>query len=185
MKHSSFLFFGLSLLTGAVSVGAEVVPQAQTVQQSAVPHITTVRQLNSTTIEVEFSNRQMATIDFYGKNIFRLFRDSVGGLVRSPEATPPAQILVNNPRRDAGSVVLDTTNPAAVVISTDRLRLTLYRRTGLMVVTDLQRGIDVVEEALPCEVKKDKVSLTLTANVDEYFYGGGVQNGRFSHRAKS
>lgn len=185
MKHSSFLFLGLSLLTGAVSVGAEVVPQAQTVQQSAVPHITTVRQLNSTTIEVEFSNRQMATIDFYGKNIFRLFRDSVGGLVRSPEATPPAQILVNNPRRDAGSVVLDTTNPAAVVISTDRLRLTLYRRTGLMVVTDLQRGIDVVEEALPCEVKKDKVSLTLTANVDEYFYGGGVQNGRFSHRAKS
>ena len=39
------------------------------------------------------------TIDFYGENIFRVFQDNSGGIIRGPEAKPEAQILVDQPRR--------------------------------------------------------------------------------------
>lgn len=43
----------------------------------------------------------------------------------------------------------------------------------------------VVEEAEPLSFEKNKTSLTLKENPQEYFYGGGVQNGRFSHKGKA
>ena len=37
----------------------------------------------------------------------------------------------------------------------------------------------------PVEFGDGKVTLVLKENPQEYFYGGGVQNGRFSHKGKS
>ena len=56
------------------------------------------RRSNPTTVDVIFGNERM-TFDFYGDNIFRLFQDNNGGIIRDPEAKPEAQILVDNPRR--------------------------------------------------------------------------------------
>lgn len=58
-----------------------------------------VRKLNATTVEVIYEDGHLLTIDFYRNNIFRLFRDDKGGIIRNPEAQPPAQILVDNPRK--------------------------------------------------------------------------------------
>ena len=62
--------------------------------------------LNPSTAEIVFSDGGRLTIDFYGENIFRLFQDPKGGIIRTPEATPPAQILVDSPRRDVTLRVL-------------------------------------------------------------------------------
>ena len=40
----------------------------------------------------------------------------------------------------------------------------------------------VMEEVEPARIDNGKVKLTLRAGKNEYFYGGGVQNGRFSHK---
>ena len=42
-----------------------------------------------------------------------------------------------------------------------------------------------MEELAPVSFEKDKVTITLKENPKEYFYGGGVQNGRFSHKGKA
>ena len=50
-------------------------------------------QINPTTVQLIFSDKQRLTIDFYGENIFRVFEDTSGGIIRDPEAMPPAQIF--------------------------------------------------------------------------------------------
>ena len=76
--------------------------QAQTTQKSQVVNdlnisVSSAKKINLTTFELLLSNHQRLTLDFYGDNIFRIFQDNNGGIIRYPEAKPSAQILVNNP----------------------------------------------------------------------------------------
>ena len=54
-----------------------------------------------------------------------------------------------------------------------------------MKVVNLENGKVVIEEVEPIVFEKDMVTLKLKEQPDEYFYGGGVQNGRFSHKGRS
>lgn len=155
--------------------------------------VTGAVQINPTAVEVYFSNGQHATLDFYGKNIFRLFVDPSGGILRDPKADPEAQILVDDPRgvckgEPAASVAGElkvTDSGQAVVISTERLEVKFDKSSALMSVTDRTRGTVVLQESAPVAFPKGKTVMTLKEQPDEYFYGGGVQNGRFSHKGKS
>ena len=139
--------------------------------------------MNATTVEVRFADGQRRTLDFYGNDIFRVFQDPQGGIVRDPAARPEAQILVDNPRHEVTS--LDVKEEGGkVVISTPRISVALDKSTDLMTVTDLATGKTVVEETAPVTIKEGVATMTVKAADDEYFYGGGMQNGRFSHRGK-
>ena len=148
---------------------------AQTSEVSAV-------KINPTTVDVVFGDERM-TLDFYGDNIFRLFQDNTGGVIRDPEARPEARILVENPRRKVSA--LDVEDKAdAVVISTPRVEVAVDKTTRLMRVTDRESGRTVVEQVSPVEFGDSRVTVVLGEEPQEYFYGGGVQNGRFSHKGK-
>lgn len=146
--------------------------------------VTSVKQINPTTVEVLFSDNQRMTIDFYGENIFRIFQDNVGGIIRDPEAKPKAQILVDNPRIPLSALSVEDTN-GTVTIATAKVKLQLDKGTALLKVTNLETQSVVLEATKPILFEKDKVTLTLKENPEEYFYGGGVQNGRFSHKGKA
>ena len=155
----------------------------QTAAASSNP-IKNVAKINPTTVEVTYADGKQLTVDFYGDNIFRLFRDDNGGVVRDPQATPPAKILVENARRSTQSVDLRNESNG-VVISTPRIAVRFDKQTGLMTVVDTKSGETVVESVAPVSFDKNSTTLTLKAQSGEYFYGGGVQNGRFSHKGKS
>ena len=138
--------------------------------------------INPTTVEVALGDERM-TLDFYGDNIFRMFQDNTGGVIRDPEARPEARILVENPRRKVSA--LDVEDKAdAVVVSTPRIEVTVDKATRLMRVTDRESGRTVVEQVSPVEFGDGRVTVVLGEEPQEYFYGGGVQNGRFSHKGK-
>lgn len=59
------------------------------------------------------------------------------------------------------------------------------KRTSLFKITDKIRQKVVVESARPVDFMEKQVCLSLKAHDNEYFYGGGVQNGRFSHKGKA
>lgn len=139
--------------------------------------------LNPTAVEVVFSNQQRMTLDFYGENIFRLFQDNKGGIVRNPEAVPEAQILVNNPRQKVGKLSL-TDKDGVITVATDRIEVEMNKRTMLFKITDKARQKVVAEAVRPADFAEKQVSLFLKEHEGEYFYGGGVQNGRFSHKGK-
>ena len=140
--------------------------------------------INPTTVELNLSNKERVTIDFYGENIFRLFRDNSGGILRDPVATPEAKILVSNPRREVKNVTVKECEKG-YAISTERIEIAICKKSGLMKVKDLTTGKIAFEETAPVVFKNSKTTLTLKSNPEEYYYGGGVQNGRFSHKGNT
>ncbi|MGV8815173.1 MAG: TIM-barrel domain-containing protein [Gelidibacter sp.] len=162
---------------------------AQSVSTSVIEHtaiseqqqIIGAKKINATTIEISFSNNQKMLLDFYGDHIFRLFQDNSGNGMRAPEAKPEAQILVDNPRKEVSNLnVTDQANELS--ISTGKITIVFNKQSSLFKIVDAKTQSVIVEEtALPIFEEKE-VAITLKENADEYFYGGGVQNGRFSHK---
>ena len=146
--------------------------------------IVEVRKINPTTVELFFSDNRTMTFDFYGDNIFRMFQDNNGGIIRDPEADPEAEILVSNPRRPVLKLELQESEDSVSML-TEKINIRMSRKNPLLKVIDLTTGRVAMEEAEPALFEKNKVTLTLKENPDEYFYGGGVQNGRFSHKGKA
>ena len=149
--------------------------------------VESVVQINPTTVELRLHDNQRITLDFYGDNIFRMFQDNSGGIVRDPqpmEGYPEAQILVDNPRKAVESLNIEENNNAYTV-TTARIEISVCKATGLMKVKDLSTGKIAFEETAPVLFKNSRTLVTLKGNDGEYFYGGGVQNGRFSHAGKT
>lgn len=146
--------------------------------------VISVTKINQTTVEVLYSNHQRMTLDFYGDNIFRMFQDNNGGILRDPEAKPEAKILVSQPRKEVSQLKVQD-DAGSVFITTGKVKVEMDKKTALMKVVNLQTGAVVLEEAEPAVFDKERVTLKLKEHPLEYFYGGGVQNGRFSHKGKT
>lgn len=180
------LFLTLAFLLQFSSVPISVAQSVKEVNPNtpSAREITAAKQINPTTVEVIFADSRRMVIDFYGDNIFRLFQDNHGGIIRAPQAKPEAQILVDSPRK---SVALLKINEEGDVVSieTSGVQIQLDKHTSLMKVVNLKTSAVAFEEVAPMLFEKEKVSLFLKENPQEYFYGGGVQNGRFSHKGKA
>jgi len=148
-----------------------------------------VRPLNPTTVEVIYAQQGRMTIDFYQPEIIRLFQDNGGGEVRNPAANPPATILVDNAHQGAIASWSQTPGKPTVgsdeqtfTISNDKMAIVFDRKTGLFTVS--RGGKTIVSQTRPIDYTRSKYTLYLTEGEQEYYYGGGVQNGRFSHRGE-
>ena len=109
------------------------------------PQIVGIKRLNPTAVEVLFANNQRMTLDFYGDNIFRIFQDNAGGIIRNPEAKPEAQILVDNPRMSLSKLDIDD-NGSTISITTGHISIQIDKATSLLKITNLKTGKVVVEE---------------------------------------
>ncbi len=139
---------------------------------------------NPTTVQLIFTDKHRLTIDFYGENIFRVFEDTAGGIIRKPESSPSANILVENPRKPVSQLAIkDAANN--ITISSTKISLEINKNTSLFKVINKATHKVVLETLKPVEFGEGKVMLVLKENPQEYFYGCGVQNGRFSHKGKS
>lgn len=146
--------------------------------------IENVSKKGETSVEVLLSDNKKIVIDFYGENIFRLFLDPKGGEIRNPEAVPPAQILVDQPRKKVKEIAINNLSQT-VSVSTNKIKIEIEKTTSLFKVFDLNLNKEVFSFVAPIEINSKEVVLTLSQGKDEYFYGGGVQNGRFSHKGNT
>lgn len=178
LVFASFLCFMLPYLSAyAVEENYTGIPQQETL-------IVDVVKINPTTVDILFSNHQRMTLDFYGENIFRVFQDNSGGMLRDPEAKPEAKILVDQPRRGVSQLDIKNNGDFFSIIS-GKIKVEFDKSTALMKVINLKTGATVLEEVEPVLFEKERVTLKLKEDLQEYFYGGGVQNGRFSHKGKT
>jgi len=112
-----------------------------------------------------------------------MFQDVHGGIIRDPEAKPDAKILVEQPRKTVAELeVKDEGNK--VSISTNDILFSMDKQTSQFSILNRKTNKIVVESLKPVVFEDKQVSLELKENADEYFFGGGVQNGRFSHKGK-
>ena len=150
---------------------------------ATINKITTVTQINPTTVELKTESNIRTTIDFYGENIIRIFRDNTGGIIRAPQATPEAKILTDTPRKPIKKIEIKE-NDEICIITTASMEITVNKKNGQLKAKNSSNNKIAFEEIEPVEFKNNKTTITLKADSNEYFYGGGVQNGRFSHKGK-
>ncbi|MCR5130849.1 MAG: discoidin domain-containing protein [Prevotella sp.] len=150
------------------------------------PTIKRVQQLNRQAVEVIDNEGHVTLLDFYGPKIFRMFRDDQGGILRNPEATPPAEILVRDARQDV-KVSVEEADGRYVVNSQyeddnqEGILVAIDKTTGCI---SIENGQTIVTQTAPIEFRQGGYELRLSLAPEEYYFGGGVQNGRFSHRGK-
>lgn len=176
-----------AILLSAAMLVAGMPVQAFASNDGVQASVEKVVQINPTTVELRMNNGQRITLDFYGDNIFRMFQDNNGGIVRDPQPMdgyPDAQILVNNPRKAVEKLEVKESDKL-FTITTARVQLDVCKATGKIKATNLATGKVAFEETAPVLFKSAKTTITLKCNEGEFFYGGGVQNGRFSHAGKA
>lgn len=188
MNHYLKSYIKVVLITLAIPLMSKIyalpLDDSNQQKQKQTETIQGIRKINPHTVEVLFSNNKIMTFDFYGENIFRLFQDNTGGIIRDPEAKPEAQILVDNPRKQVNVLNIDN-NSREVSITTAKIKIIVDKQSTLFKIVNLENNTTVIEETAPIRFDKKKVTLTIKENPQEYFYGGGVQNGRFSHKGKA
>ncbi|MDT3366867.1 MAG: alpha-xylosidase, partial [Bacteroidota bacterium] len=146
--------------------------------------------LEGTAATVRLQDGKIMTVDFYGPDIVRVFLDPAGGPVRDPQATPPAKILVNNPRRDAGDLLSMPFGDDAVWINSDDIDLVIsadgsFRfRHHIPAMRTMDPYQDIWRQAR-VEFTPTGTTLTLPGNEVADYYGGGIQNGRYRHNGKT
>ena len=129
------------------------------IQASETSGILRAEKVNPTTVDVLFTNNQRMTIDFYGENIFRIFQDNSGGIIRDPEAKPEARILVDQPRRKVSGLALDDRD-GRIILTTGKVRVELDKQTSLMKVFNLETNVCVIEQTAPVAFSPKEVTVT-------------------------
>ena len=176
----------------AVAVSLPMVANATNETPSASTAITAqaaqadgvqILRINPTTVELCFANHRRVAVDFYGENIFRIFEDHNGGVMRDPEAKPEAHILVDNPRTKVGSLQI-TEQGDEITLASSKAKVIFNKTTELFRIVNAENGKTVATQSAPSTFTPEKVTLTLQEQPDEYYFGGGVQNGRFSHKGE-
>ena len=75
-------------------------------------------------------------------------------------------------------------NDNSIILSTTKAQVIFDKATQLFRIINLEHGKTVAEQSDPAQFTPEKVTLSLREQPDEYFFGGGVQNGRFSHKGE-
>lgn len=176
-------FFLLSTTLPSSFLLAQTATQTQHVQDAA--QVTTVNKINATTVELKLSNKQHILVDFYGENIFRLLQDVQDSSFRAPQAEHPANILVENPRKSVGNITVENTAQNQVAIKSGNIILLVDKSNAQLKVINRKNNQTVLESLAPVHFERRSATIQFKTSPSEYFYGGGVQNGRFSHKGKS
>lgn len=176
LNHPSLRMFVLSVVAAWGVTGV-------CLAQKQAPHIEEAKKINATTIELRVDNGRHILVDFYGNNIFRLFEDSSAKGLRPPQAEPQATILTDGARRPVQLIKLSETTDQYLV-ATSGVQLIFDKNTSLLSIKNRQTGKTVVQQTAPVEFDTSKTVLSLKDPASAYYYGGGVQNGRFSHKGK-
>ena len=157
-KKSLLFVLGLSVMLPPSLIQARLYNNA--IETEVLSSIVGAKKINPTTVEILFPNSQRMTLDFYGENIFRVFQDNSGSVIRDPQAKPAAQILVDNPRKAVSKLDLEE-NTDFVFLTTGKIKVRLDKKTSLLKVTNLVTNTVVVEELEAPLFEKGKVTLTL------------------------
>lgn len=131
-------------------------------------------------------------IDLLKQNLFRLHIDPDHEFPELPspkDESHEATIIekeLDDYLEDYGSIdyTVEDAN-GSLTISTDIIQLTIDKETAQMSLYNLREDKMLWEEASPISIQDNQTTQTLKTDTNEYFYGGGQQNGYYSHKNKT
>ena len=144
---------------------------------------------NSVTLTLEAGERIRFT--FLEGNVFRMYMAAPGEEFQeypTPNSSDHTATITN--KEDAVYYTEYHVDPQVVeddstvtMMAEGGITITVDKASAMMTVTNAQ-GDTVIKEAAPIQYREGSTIQTLATSPDEYFYGGGTQNGRFSHKGE-
>lgn len=143
-------------------------------------------------IIINYQQGMQAKLTFYKENVFRLYLDPTNEFIPHPvPRDPDHDTLILEKDLDYYTNTYGTIVPTVQEtteqyhISTPILTLSISKIDSLMCLKQTGTNQIIWQEATPLSFSEKETIQTLMAKDNEYFYGGGHQNGRFSHKNKS
>lgn len=143
-------------------------------------------------VYVNLSTGEGIKLTFLKENLFRLHLDPEKEYPDYPEPNKSdhvTRIIDKNEseyNKEYGSIDVDVDEDSEFHrISTDAIELRIEKGTSKMSLYDKNQSKVLWEEAAPLKYENNNTVQTLSTNENEYFYGGGQQNGYYSHKNES
>lgn len=128
-----------------------------------------------------FTNGAMRyRVEFFGTDVFRIQAAPEGNFADPLNDPTAAQILVDDLPVNRERVDCELSEDA-VVWRTAAVTLEMNRKTGAFSLSRAD-GTPIFTETKPLAFSGTTVTQTLSTDPDEFYYGGGQQNGHFSHK---
>ncbi|MED4207353.1 discoidin domain-containing protein [Neobacillus mesonae] len=132
-------------------------------------------------------------INFLKNNVFRLHLDPKGVFEEYPTPNKPeheTKIIdkkVGDYKKQYGDIDIkvDESDNSVYKISTDALELSIDKASSKMSLYDKKRSKILWSESEPLKHSSGGTVQTLDSKENEYFYGGGQQNGFYAHKNNS
>ncbi|GAA5494893.1 hypothetical protein Rhal01_01058 [Rubritalea halochordaticola] len=167
MKRSSSLLLSTLLVMG----GAEAATPGA-VTKSIVEN-------GGAEVKLETQNSISYKVAFYRDDVFRILA-APGGKFEDPKNdADKAQILLPEIKQDAKVTVKET--DTQITFTTSKLVLTLNKADSTFSLKNAA-GKELWKEVTPLDIEEKLTVQTLDTSKDESFFGGGQQNGYFTHK---
>lgn len=144
---------------------------------------------NANVFNVTYETGQKGQLSFYNDHVVRYH--VVEGNAEFKETPEPSRAdrpasIVTKALKDypTGTTANLTTTDKEYTIQTDRVELRLNKEHSLLTIVDRKDNKVVVKETAPIEFAGDTSTQTLASDTTSQYFGGGTQNGRFTHKGE-
>ena len=139
---------------------------------------------------IQFETGEKGQFSLYNNHVFRYYIDREGNFTNPAPSREdrPADIVLKSLENyqdvyGAQGTLINQTN--RYIIETDRLWVIFDKATARMSVFDRIEKKFILKEKEAIQLSETGSTQVLHQNENEYFYGGGMQNGRFAHKGQS
>lgn len=143
-------------------------------------------------VYIDLSTGEGIKVTFLKDNLFRLHLDPEKKFPDTPKPNSEDHDTTiidkneNEYKEEYGDIAVEITEDDEThKISTAAVELRIDKATSKMSLYDKNQSKVLWEEAIPLKHEGNKTVQTLATDKDEYFYGGGQQNGYYSHKNES
>ncbi|NKF05661.1 discoidin domain-containing protein [Clostridium gasigenes] len=185
--------FPSSVIVVKAYEGKEILDRAYV--KSALKTIGTVTKITKEgdNVNIDLSTGEKIKISFLENKVFRLHMEPTGELAEYPTPNKPDETTKIIDKTDEAyekeygtiDIKIDESDANFYKISTESLELSIEKSTSKMSLYDIANAKVLWSEAEPLKYSDDKTIQTLDTKDKENFYGGGQQNGYFSHKNSS
>ncbi|EGO6517303.1 TPA: TIM-barrel domain-containing protein [Enterococcus faecalis] len=196
-KHwLTFLLVSSSVLAfhSFVTMDSQVVDaQEQTAKEDVADSATSVGAIVSIekaekNFVITYASGKKAQISILNDHLFRYHLDPTGKFEEYPTPNDPKHVakITAKTMADYGTQAFEQTNITdsgnQFILENNGLKIIFEKESALMKVLDKKKNQVILEETAPLSFKNDKATQTLKQSSQENYFGGGTQNGRFTHK---
>lgn len=189
LVSSSVLAFHLFVTMDSQVVDAQEQTAKEEVADSAtsVGAIVSIEKAEKNFV-ITYASGKKAQISILNDHLFRYHLDPTGKFEEYPTPNDPKHVakITAKTMADYGTQAFEQTNVTdsgnQFILENNGLKIMFEKESALIKVLDKKKDQVILEETAPLSFKNDKATQTLKQSSQENYFGGGTQNGRFTHK---